>query len=197
MFPAIWNFTKTPYYEFVVVKEPELIVQWREFHAYNEPVALPGVFPSRKHSGSAFHVLPGHIPYKEGVKSIVFFGLHNGINRTGPTQYYPLEDFATLIYGAHPDDEYQIPVLDENDRPVIDKNTNKPEMEIVRPIRHNYLSSNWLKDFMESRADHKVQAEPPPSGLAALLPYIPYIIVAVVLIYLVSVFTGNPIIGSH
>ena len=196
MFPALWNFTKTPYFEFVVVKEPELIVQWREFHAYNEPQALPGVFKSKKNPNAAFHVLPGHKPYKEGVRSVVFFGQHNGINRTGPTQYYPLEDFSTLIYGAHPDDEYEIPVLDEEGNQVKDEKTNEPVMEVVRPIRHNYLSSSWLRDQVNSFADHRVQAEPPPKW-EWLAQYIPYIVVGIVIIYLVSVFTGNPIIGSH
>ena len=89
MFPALWKILGIPYYEFIVVKEPELIVQWRETHAYNEYTTLPGVFPSKKHNGIAFHVLPSHVPYKEGVKSVIYFGTENGLNRTGPAHYYP------------------------------------------------------------------------------------------------------------
>ena len=197
MIPAIWNLLKMPYYEFVVVKEPEMIVQWHEFHAKNELTALPGVFPSRKQPNCAFHVLKSHIPYKEGVKSVIFFGEENAINRTGPHQYYPLEDYDVLTAVQHPDEGYEVPVFDPQTGEQAKDENEEPIKEMYYPIRYMTLNTSALKDFYESRADHKVQAEPPPSGLAALLPYIPYIMIGIVIIYVISVLSGNPIVGGH
>ena len=197
MFPAVWNFFKTPYYEFVVVKEPELVIQWKEYHKEREPTKLPGVYPSKKDNSSAFHVLKGHVPYKEGVKSTVYFGSKNGLNRTGPHQYYPLEDYETLIAVQHPEEVFEIPVIDqETGEEKKDKDTGEPIVDVYRPIRYVSVESTWLKDFYESRADHKVQAEPPPSGLAALLPYLIPIMLIILVIYIISVLTGHPILGQ-
>ncbi len=193
MFPAIWDFLKMPYYEFIVVKEPELMVQWNEYHAMNEVTKIPGVYPSVKYPNHAFHVLKSHIPYKKGVKSIVFFGTKNALNRTGPHQYYPLEDYDVLTEVF--DEPQERMVLNDEGEPVIDKTTNKPLTEFFSPLRYVTLAVASLADFYNSGADHKIQAEP-KNQWEMLLPYIGYICAVILIIYVVSVLSGHPIVGK-
>jgi hypothetical protein len=194
-FPAVWNLLGWNYYEFVVVKEPELTVLWREYHRQTERRNLPDVYQSKKDPEGAFHVLKSHVPYKEGRKSIIFFGHKNALNRTGLHQYYPLEDYDTLIAVQHPEEAQFIPELDDNGQQKYGDD-GKPLGEVYTPVRHVSLTTSWLKDFNESRADHKVQAEPPPGGLAALLPYLLPLAVIGLVIYIVSVISGHPILGK-